>query len=66
MDYIEVLETSLGKKSEKELLPLQPGYVPDTYADVGDLVELFGYKSSMNINQGVENFSLWYKEYNEQ
>ena len=64
MDYIEALETSLGKKAEKELLPLQPGDVPDTYADVDDLVEEFGYKPSMSVQQGVDNFAKWYKEYN--
>ena len=63
MDYIEALETSLGKKAEKELLPLQPGDVPDTYADVDDLVEQFDYKPSMSVKQGVENFAVWYKEY---
>jgi len=64
MDYIEALETSLGKKAEKELLPLQPGDVQDTYADVDDLEKQFGYKPSMSINQGVENFTVWYKKYN--
>jgi len=64
MDYIEALEASLGKTAEKELLPLQPGDVPDTYADVDDLVEEFDYKPSMSVQQGVENFSMWYKEYN--
>ena len=64
MDYIEALENSLGKTAEKELLPLQPGDVPDTYADVDDLVEEFGYKPSMSVKQGVANFVQWYKEYN--
>ena len=64
MDYIEALETSLGKTAEKELLPLQPGGVPDTYADVDDLVEEFGYKPRMSVKQGVENFAVWYREYN--
>jgi UDP-glucuronate 4-epimerase len=64
MDYIEALETSLGKVAEKELLPLQPGDVPDTYADVDDLVEEFDYKPSMSVQQGVDNFARWYKEYN--
>jgi UDP-glucuronate 4-epimerase len=64
MDYIEALETSLGKTAEKELLPLQLGDVPDTYADVDALVEEFGYKPSMSVKQGVENFAKWYKEYN--
>ena len=61
---MKVLVTSLGKTAEKELLPLQPGDVPDTYADVDDLVEQFGYKPSMSVKQGVENFAVWYKEYN--
>ena len=64
MDYINALETSLGKKAKKELLPLQPGDVIATYADVDDLVEEFGYKPSMTVEQGVENFARWYKEYN--
>ena len=64
MDYIEALESSLGIEAEKELLPLQSGDVPDTYADVDDLVEEFNYKPLMNIKQGVENFVKWYKEYN--
>ena len=62
-DYIEALENSLGIKAEKELLPLQPGDIPDTYADVDDFVEEFGYKPLMNVKQGVENFVKWYKEY---
>jgi UDP-glucuronate 4-epimerase len=65
MDYIDALETSLGKKAEKELLPLQPGDVPDTYADVDDLVEQFSYKPSMSVKQGVENFAKWYKQYHQ-
>jgi len=64
MDYIKALENSLGKKAKKELLPIQPGDVPDTYADVDDLVKEFGYKPSMSIEQGVKNFTLWYKKYN--
>ena len=62
MDYIEALETSLGKKAEKILLPLQPGDVPDTYADVDDLVAQFGYKPSMSVEHGVQKFVDWYKE----
>ena len=63
MDYIEALEASLGKKAEKELLPLQPGDVPDTYADVVDLVEQFDYKPSMTVQKGVDNFVKWYTNY---
>ena len=64
MDYIEALESSLGKKAKKELLPLQPGDVPDTYADVDDLVKDFGYKPSMSVKHGVKHFADWYKKYN--
>jgi len=63
LDYIEALEVSLGMSAEKELLPLQPGDVPDTYADVDDLVEEFGYKPSMGVKQGIDNFAKWYREY---
>ena len=64
MDYIAALEKALGKKAKMDMLPLQPGDVPDTYADVDDLVAQFDYKPSMSVKQGVENFSVWYKEYN--
>ena len=63
MHYIEALENSLEIKADKDLLPLQPGDVPDTFADVDDLVREFKYKPTMNVNQGVENFVKWYKEY---
>ena len=63
MKYIEALEASLGIEAEKEFLPLQLGDVPDTYADVKDLVKNFNYKPQMNINQGVDNFVKWYKGY---
>jgi len=65
MDYIKALEISLDKVAEKELLPIQPGDVPDTYADVDDLQEQFGYKPCMSVKQGVENFAIWFKAYNE-
>lgn len=64
MDYIEALEMSLGKKAIKEFLPLQPGDVPDTYADVDDLVEQFDYRPSTNFKQGIDNFVVWYRKYN--
>ena len=63
LDYIEAIEDSLGIKADKELLPLQPGDVPDTYADVDDLIREFNYKPSMSIKQGVKNFVDWYKGY---
>jgi UDP-glucuronate 4-epimerase len=60
---IKVLEASLGIKVEKELLPLQPGDVPNTCANIDDLIEEFGYKPSISVEQGVENFVRWYQEY---
>ena len=63
LDYIQAIENALGMEAEKELLPLQPGDVPDTYADVDDLVKEFGYKPSMTIEEGIRNFVNWYKEY---
>ena len=63
MHYIEVLENCLGKKAEKNLLPLQPGDVPDTYADVSDLVNDVGYKPDMSVEQGVANFVEWYRDF---
>lgn len=63
MDYIETLEKFLGKKAEKVLLPLQPGDVPDTYADVEALVQDVGYKPNTTIEQGIEKFAAWYNSY---
>jgi len=63
MYYIEVLEDCLGMQAEKNLLPLQPGDVPDTYADVQDLVRDVGYKPDMSVEEGVANFVAWYRDY---
>ncbi|MDC0597147.1 NAD-dependent epimerase [Candidatus Pseudothioglobus singularis] len=63
LDYIKAIEEALGIKAEKELLPLQLGDVPDTYADVDNLVMDFDYKPSMSVKQGVKNFVDWFKEY---
>ncbi|MFC1837093.1 NAD-dependent epimerase [Thermodesulfobacteriota bacterium] len=61
--YIEVLEEYLGKKAEKNFLPMQPGDVPATYADVEDLVQDVGFKPDTSIEQGIKRFVEWYKEY---
>ena len=61
--YIEILEDCLGKKAEKNLLPLQLGDVPDTYANVDALVRDMDYKPATPIETGVANFVDWYKEY---
>ena len=63
MDYIEVLERCLGKTAEKTLLPLQAGDVPDTYADVQDLVRDTGYKPDTSVEVGVSRFVDWYRSY---
>jgi UDP-glucuronate 4-epimerase len=63
MTYIETLERFLGKTAEKNLLPLQPGDVPDTYADVEALVTDVGYKPSTSIEQGIKSFVDWYMDY---
>ena len=63
LDYIEAIETCLGLQAEKELLPLQPGDVPDTYADVDDLVREFDYKPSMPVEEGIARFVSWYRDY---
>ena len=61
--YIEVLEDCLGRKAERIMKPLQPGDVPDTFADVSDLIEAVGYKPETPIEVGVRNFVDWYREY---
>jgi UDP-glucuronate 4-epimerase len=63
MRYIEVIEECLGKKAEKNLLPMQPGDVPDTYADAEDLARDVGYKPATPIETGVRNFVDWYIDY---
>ena len=63
MQKSAALEKALGKKAEMEMLPLQPGDIPDTYADVGDLVEQFRYKPATPVVQGVESFVDWYRYY---
>jgi UDP-glucuronate 4-epimerase len=63
MHYIETLERCLGKTAEKALLPLQPGDVPDTYADVSELVEELGYRPSTSVEDGISRFVDWYRGY---
>lgn len=62
-DYIEAIEAVLGRKAIKEMLPLQPGDVPDTYADVGDLVTELGYKPAVPVSEGVRSFVDWYLDF---
>jgi UDP-glucuronate 4-epimerase len=61
--FIEVLEQTLGKSAHKNLLPLQAGDVPATYADVDDLMRDVGFKPSTSIEDGIGRFVQWYREY---
>jgi UDP-glucuronate 4-epimerase len=63
MRYIEVLEQCLGKKAEKNMLPLQVGDVPDTYADVQALIDDVGFKPATPVEDGIKNFVEWYLGY---
>ena len=63
MDYISALEEALGQEAKKEFLPIQPGDVPDTYADVTDLVKEFDYKPNTSVKDGIANFAQWFSEY---
>jgi UDP-glucuronate 4-epimerase len=63
LKYIEVLEKCLGRTAKKNLLPMQPGDVPDTWADVEDLVSDIGYRPTTPIEEGVKQFIDWYVEY---
>jgi len=63
MKFIEVLEECLGKKAEKNLLPIQAGDVPSTYADIDDLTGDIGFKPSTTIEEGIKRFVDWYKGY---
>ena len=63
--FIEVIEDKLGKKAEKELLPIQDGDVAATYANVDDLMQDVGFKPNTPIEEGIGNFIEWYREYYE-
>ncbi len=61
--FIEVIEECLGKQAEKNMLPLQPGDVPATYANVDDLINDVGFKPATSIEDGIANFIAWYRDY---
>ena len=63
LHFIEVLEKALGVTARKEFLPMQPGDVYQTYADVTDLVRDFAFKPHTTIETGLGKFAAWYKEY---
>ena len=63
MDFIETLEKAIGREAKKEYLPMQPGDVYQTYADVTDLIRDFDFKPSTPISEGLGRFAEWYKDY---
>lgn len=65
MYFIELIEKNLGKKADKNYLPLQPGDVPETYADVDALIDYVDYSPSTTIETGVKSFIKWFKDYYE-
>jgi UDP-glucuronate 4-epimerase len=66
MYYIETLEKALGKKAKLQLLPMQPGDVPATYADISDLTKAFDFRPKTSIEAGIDRFVKWYKDYYKQ
>ncbi|MES2645701.1 MAG: NAD-dependent epimerase [Bacteroidota bacterium] len=63
MDFVETIEKKLGKQAKKQLMPMQPGDVSKTYADVTDLIEDLGYKPATPLATGISNFIDWYLDY---
>jgi UDP-glucuronate 4-epimerase len=61
--FIEILEEHLGRKAERVLLPMQAGDVPETYADVADLVREVGFKPTTPVEEGLRRFVEWYRDY---
>ena len=63
LEVVRLLEEAIGKKAKRELLPMQPGDVPATYADVDDLMREVGFRPSTPIAEGIARFVDWYREY---
>jgi UDP-glucuronate 4-epimerase len=63
LDFIAAIEAALGKQAIKNFMPMQPGDVPATYADVDDLISDVGFKPDTPIDEGIEKFVQWYKRY---
>jgi UDP-glucuronate 4-epimerase len=61
MDFIEAIEETLGKKAKKNLLPMQPGDVPSTWADTSALEKELGYKPKVDVKEGIKKFIDWYR-----
>ena len=65
MDFIEAIEKTLDRKADMNMLPMQPGDVPATWADVNELVFDFGYAPSVSVQEGIQRFIQWYKTFYE-
>lgn len=63
IDYVEALEEALGRKAKRDYLPLQPGDVPDTYADTSELEAAVGYRPKTSVREGIGRFVAWYLDY---
>ena len=63
VDYIDALEDALGKKAIREMLPMQPGDIPDTHADTGKLEQAVDYRPDTSVREGVQRFVDWYRDY---
>ncbi|MGD8268170.1 MAG: capsular biosynthesis protein CpsI, partial [Desulfobacterales bacterium] len=63
LDFIAAIEKALGIEAEKEMLPMQPGDVPATYADIDDLMRDVGFKPATPIETGIQKFIAWYRDY---
>jgi UDP-glucuronate 4-epimerase len=61
--FIGLIEKELGKKAEKNMMPMQPGDVPETWADIKHSTEMLGYNSKISVETGVNNFIKWYRDY---
>jgi len=63
LEVVRLLEEAIGKKAKRELLPMQPGDVPATYADVDDLMRDAGFRPSTPVAEGISRFVDWYRSY---
>ena len=63
MEFIRLIEEELGMEAQKNMMPLQPGDVPATSADIQKSKEMLGFSPKTSIREGIHNFLVWYREY---
>jgi UDP-glucuronate 4-epimerase len=63
LDFIRILEEELGQEAQKNMMPLQPGDVPETSADIRKSKEMLGFSPETSIKEGIKNFVAWYRDY---